>query len=128
MAENPKKHGVLDRIVCIGTAIDSPAVRQALHCADAATQCAVVAQRPEDLTKMLADRKSRWAYLRFVPTRRQVQAAHAAGKKVIVVGPTVMGRETANWIRAREAGADAVLTDYPLDLRRAWRGDPATPR
>ena len=58
-----------------------------------------------------------------MPTREQVQQARAAGKKVIVVGPTVMGREPANWVKAREAGADAVLTDYPLDFRRALRGD-----
>ena len=118
-----KKYGILSRIVCIGTAIDSPAVRARLRDADAATPSAALAQTAADLPKALADKDARWAYLRFVPTAEQVRQARAAGKKVIVVGKAVMGKEPDNWAKAREAGADAILTDYPLDCRRAWRGE-----
>src|SRR5262249_59532121 len=51
--------------------------------------------------------------------------AHRAGKRVFLVGKTVSGREAANWQRAREAGVDALLTDYPLECREVWRaGEP----
>ncbi len=117
-----KKHGVLSRLLVIGTAIDSPAVRKRLRAADEATPSAVLAQAPADLPKALADRSASWAYLRFVPTAEQVKQAHRAGKKVFVVGKVVAGKEPANWDRARQAGADALLTDYPLDCRLHWRG------
>jgi glycerophosphoryl diester phosphodiesterase len=116
-----KKHGVLGRLVCIGTAIGSPAVRRRLREADAAAPAAALAQAAADLAGALAEKDASWAYLRFVPTAAQVRQAHAAGKKVFLVGPAVMGREPANWRKAREAGVDALLTDYPLECRRAWR-------
>jgi glycerophosphoryl diester phosphodiesterase len=118
-----RKHGVLGRIVCIGTTISSPAVRRRFHDADAATPTAMLAQTAADLPKALADRQARWAYVRFVPTAAQVKQAHAAGKKVFLVGPTVAGREPDNWSKARAAGVDAVLTDHPLECRRLWRGE-----
>jgi hypothetical protein len=50
-----------------------------------------------------------------------VKAIHAAGKKVFLVGPLVMGNEPANWAKGRAAGVDALLTDYPLECRAGWR-------
>lgn len=116
-----KKHGVLSRIVCIGTAIDSLEVRKRLRDTDMSTPVAALAQTADELEKALADKHSDWAYLRFVPTAEQVKQARKAGKKVIVVGKPVMGREAENWIKARKAGVDAILTDYPLDCRAEWR-------
>lgn len=122
-----RKHAILDQIVCIGTTINSPAVRQRLLQADRATPTAMLAQTPADLPRLLADRDARWAYLRFVPTPEQVQRLHAAGKKVLIAGTTVSGRETANWLKARDAGVDALLTDHPLDCRRACRSTRSRP-
>jgi glycerophosphoryl diester phosphodiesterase len=120
------KHGVLNRVVCIGLTIDSPAVRKALRKADAGAPVAVLAQTAADLPAALAERDADWVYVRFVPTAGQVAEAHRAGKRVFLVGKTVSGREPANWRRAREAGVDALLTDYPLECREVWRA--AKPR
>jgi glycerophosphoryl diester phosphodiesterase len=116
-----KKHGVLSRLIVIGTAIDSPSVRQRLRSADEATPVAVLAQTPADLPKALAAKDASWAYLRFVPSAEQVRLVHRAGKKVFVVGKVVAGKELKNWHLARSAGVDAILTDYPLECRQAWR-------
>jgi glycerophosphoryl diester phosphodiesterase len=117
-----KKHDVLSRIICIGTAIDSSDVRKRLREADAKVPVAVLAQTADDLPRALAAKDSDWAYLRFVPTADQVSQARKSGKKVIVVGKPVMAREVDNWAKARDAGVDAILTDYPLDCRLSWRG------
>src|SRR5262249_37077299 len=117
-----KKHGVLDRILCIGTTISSAEVRRRLRAADANTPAAVLAQTEKDLPAALADRDASWAYLRFVPTAEQVQQVHRAGKKVFLSGPKVAGREPANWRQASAAGVDALLTDHPLECRRVWHG------
>src|SRR5262249_17988501 len=122
MVKLANKHGVLSPLVFIGTAIGSPAVRKRLRQADAKAPVAVLAQTADDLEKALADRDSDWAYLRFVPTAAQVKQTHEAGKKVFLVGKPFMGREPENWDRGRRAGADAMLTDYPLDCRLHWRG------
>ncbi len=116
-----KNHGVMRRIVCIGTAIESPAVRRRLRGADDAVPVAVLADRPADLEKALAAKDADWAYLRFVPDDAQRKAFRDAGKKLLLVGKLFMGQEPANWDRARSAGADAVLTDHPLECRARWR-------
>lgn len=116
-----KKHGVEAKVVCIGTAIDRPAVRKRLKAANAKLPVAVLAQTAKDLDVALAANDAEWAYVRFVPTAAEVARARKAGKKVLVVGPTVMGREPANWKKAHAAGVEAILTDYPLDCRRASR-------
>ncbi|MBY0230249.1 MAG: hypothetical protein K2W96_13280 [Gemmataceae bacterium] len=116
-----KKHGVLDRIVCIGNAIESPAVRRKLREADASVPVAVLANAPADLEKALAAKDADWAYLRFVPDDKQRTAIRVSGKKLLLVGKLFMGREPANWAKARAAGADALLTDHPLECREGWR-------
>ncbi len=116
------KHGFRDRVVCIGTAIESPAVRRRLKDADSKLPVAVLANKPEDFPAAVKDAHSDWAYLRFVPTAEQVAAARAAGKRVLCVGPLFAGNEPENWKKAAAAGVDAILTDYPLEMRAALRG------
>jgi glycerophosphoryl diester phosphodiesterase len=116
-----KKHGVMGRLVCIGRAIDDPAVRRRLRTAGAKTPVAVLAQRADDLPAALKAADADWVYLRFLPTAGPVAAAHRAGKRVFVVGKLFAGHEPANWRAARAAGVDALLTDYPLECRQAWR-------
>jgi glycerophosphoryl diester phosphodiesterase len=119
-----KKHGVLGRILCIGTTIESPAVRRRLRQAAPAAPAAVLAQTAGDLAKALAEKDADWVYVRFVPTAAEVAQAHKAGKKVFVSGKVVAGKEVKNWQAARAAGVDALLTDHPLACRQAWRGEP----
>ena len=117
-----KKHGVLSRLVVIGTAIDSPAVRRRLRQASEDTPAAVLAQTAADLPRALAAKNASWAYLRFVPTAAQVRQARRAGKKVFLAGKAVAGKEPKNWLAARSAGVDAFLTDYPVECRLVYRG------
>jgi glycerophosphoryl diester phosphodiesterase len=116
-----EKHGVVEQLVCIGRTISEPAVRRRFRAANPKIAVAMLAQTAEDLPAALSDRDSHWVYIRFVPTAEQVAQVHREGKKVFLVGPTVSGREPDNWRRAREAGVDAVLTDYPLECRQVWR-------
>ena len=120
------KHGVLGQLVFIGRAVSEPAVRRSLRATDLRTSVAVLAQTADDLPAALADRDADWVYVRFVPTARQVNEVHRVGKRVFLAGPAVSGREPDTWRRARAAGVDALLTDYPLECRRAWR-EPAKP-
>jgi glycerophosphoryl diester phosphodiesterase len=116
-----KKHGVLGQVVCIGRAIGEPAVRRKLRGADPGTPVAVLAPTADDLPAAVADRDSDWVYVRFLPTRAQVDQIHRAGKRVFLSGPLVSGNEPDHWRKARDARVDAVLTDYPLECRRSWQ-------
>lgn len=115
------KHGVLDRLVCIGTAIEDASVRQRLRAADAKTPVAVLAKTPEGIAEALDDRSSDWLYVRFAPSPEQMVTIHKAGKRVLFSGPKFIGHEPENWQRALDLHADALLSDYPLECRQAWR-------
>jgi glycerophosphoryl diester phosphodiesterase len=109
------------RLVCIGLTISDPKLRKALREADSRIGIAVLAQKAENLDESLKDEQADWVYVRFVPTAEEVKKAHDARKKVILVGPSVMGREPENWKKARTAGVDAMLTDHPLECRQIWK-------
>lgn len=113
-----KQRGVLDRLVFIGRAIDHVEVRERLRHADKACHVAVLAQTRGDLERTLSAAHADWIYVRFVPTATEVAAIRAMGKRTIIAGPTVVGMERDHWQQAVAAGVDAVLTDYPLELRR----------
>lgn len=116
-----KKHGVLNRLLFIGRTIESEPTRKRFQAADKSAPVAHLANTTAELPAVLADKAADWAYIRFVPTRKQVERIHRAGKRVILVGKTVAGREPANWRAAANAGVDAILTDYPLELREVLR-------
>lgn len=109
------------RFVCIGLTISDPKLRKSLREANAQIGIAVLAQKSEDLNAALKDEYADWAYVRFVPSIEEVEKAHKAGKKVFLVGTTVAGREPENWKKAKAAGVDAMLTDYPLECRKIWK-------
>src|SRR5262249_263820 len=125
-----RKHGVLHQVVCIGLAINDPGLRRRLRAADPTTPVAVLAPTPAALPKALADARADWVYVRFLPSAEQAAQVRRAGSALFLVGPLVAGREPGNWRRARAAGVDALLTDYPLECRRVWRGDgaPTSPK
>ena len=69
------KQGLLNQVVCIGQAIESPEVRKTLKAADARIPVAVLAKTEDDLPAVLADKNADWVYLRFIPTAEQVAQA-----------------------------------------------------
>lgn len=116
-----REHGVLDRLVFIGLAISNGAVRGRLRKADPKAHVARLALSPEEIDAALKDGDADWLYIRRVPSRAEVDRIHAAGKRVFLVGPPFAGLEVGNWRQAADAGADAILTDYPLDLKALLR-------
>jgi hypothetical protein len=59
--------------------------------------------------------------VRFLPTPEQIEDVHRVGKKAFIAGPTVADSVPTNWQHCADVGMDAILTDYPLDLRRLLR-------
>ena len=120
-----EKHQVIDRLLFIGRTITERSVRRAIKKASSHAHVATVANTPDELSKALADPDSDWAYLRYLPSKSEIEAAGKAGRRTFIAGPTVGGLLPDNWRQAAEMGIDAVLTDYPLDLRATLKG-PAT--
>jgi hypothetical protein len=79
-----------------------------------------VANNAEEFPAALADKRSNWVYVRYVPSREEVTRVHEAGKRTFIAGPTVAGHEPENWQAATQRGVDAILTDYSLELVR-WK-------
>lgn len=124
LARLVKQYSLRDRVVCIGMTISDPAVRKALKAADQQLPVAVLAQTRDDLNTALDDPLADWVYVRFVPTSVQVSAARKAGKSIFAAGSHFAGREVDHWQAAARAGVDAILTDYPLELRQATKPAP----
>ncbi|HUY90081.1 MAG TPA: hypothetical protein VMV10_15195 [Pirellulales bacterium] len=78
---------------------------------------ATVANTPDEFSKALSDPDSDWVYLRHLPLKEEIVAARRAGKKAFVAGPAVAGRLPEYWVRVADVGIDAILLDYPLELR-----------
>ena len=116
-----KKQQVLGDLVFIGRAIDQPAVRKKLREADRNAHVCVLAQTVKDLPDAIADADSDWVYTRFVPTAAEAESIRKAGKKLFLSGPPVNQHNPDNFLKALEIGADALLTDFPLECRRIWR-------
>lgn len=111
-------YGVLNRLLFIGRTISDPQVRQRIKQASAEAQSAAVANTPAEFASALADKDATWVYFRFIPTRMQVTTVHAAQKRAFIAGLTVGGHVPENWRQAIAAKLDAILTDYPLELRQ----------
>lgn len=116
-----KRYGVLKQLLFIGLTIESRAVREKLRAASSESKCAALCPAADKLDAALADATADWVYVRFIPTAAEVKKVHDVGKRVFLVGPLVMGKEPENWAKGRAAGADAILTDYPLECRASWR-------
>ena len=115
------KHRVLPQLVFIGRAIDEASVRKKLREADGRVQVCVLAQTAKDLPAAVADTDSGWVYTRFVPAAEEAEAIRKAGKKLFLSGPPVNQYRPENFHAALVIRADALLTDFPLECRRAWR-------
>jgi len=111
-------HKVSERIVCIGLTIEQATLRKKLRAGDKKLGIAALAQTEKDLEKALEDPAANWIYVRFVPSAEQVARIHKQGKRVFIAGVTVAGKNDENWMRCRDAGVDALLTDFPLECRK----------
>jgi len=117
-----EKHDVLGRLVFIGLTIESPEIRARLRAANPRVQLARLAAAPDNVEEVLADKHADWVYVRYLPQPQQVHRIHEQGKRLFLAGPLVAGSEPGNWSKAAELGFDAILTDYPIDLQRQFRG------
>ena len=61
--------------------------------------------------------------LTSLPTREEIAMLHGRNKRVLFnfAGTHPTRRDPAAWNKAAFAGIDGMLTDYPLECRRAWR-------
>lgn len=116
-----RKHDLLERLVFIGRTIEEPDVRHRLKAADRGARVARLVTSAADFPAAIADDDCDWLYLRHIATAAEVRQAQRAGKRVFIAGPLVAGNESDNWRAAASAGYDAILTDYPLELRRVLK-------
>lgn len=111
------RHRVSHRLLYIGRTISEPEVRRRLREASDTVNTAAVANDASEFAEALADPLANWVYVRFLPTADQIATVHRAGKRSFIAGATVAGERPENWRRATKAGIDAILTDFPLQLR-----------
>ena len=116
--------GLVDQSLAIGAPIRDQAMRERIREADPHMPTARLVDEA-DWANALEDPTADWLYIRFLPRPEQTAMAHARGRRIFVAGALVAGLEPANWRLMHDAGVDAILTDYPLDCRRALREDTA---
>ena len=114
-----EKHGVLDRLLFIGRTITDPRVRQAIRRASAKAQIAILANNPDELRRAMSAPDADWVYLRYFPSKEEISAVRAAGKKTFITTASVDLPD--HWHHVAAVGIDATLTDYPLDLRKVLK-------
>ena len=111
-----EKHKVLHRLLFIGRTISKPKVRERITKTSMKAHAAAVANNADEFAKALAASNSDWVYVRFLPSKEQIEAVHRAKKRAFIAGSTVSGKLPDNWRHAANVGIDAILTDYPLEL------------
>jgi glycerophosphoryl diester phosphodiesterase len=116
-----EKNKVLHRLIFIGRTISEPKVREQIKKTSAEAQTATVANTPVEFAKALAAPHTDWVYFRFIPSGEQIDAVHRSQKRAFIAGTTVSGHMPDNWQQVIKVGTDAILTDYPLELRAVVR-------
>jgi glycerophosphoryl diester phosphodiesterase len=114
-------HRVVDRLLFIGRTISDAEVRKRLKGASPQAQVAIVANEAAEFPVAASATDADWVYFRYLPTRAEVDTAHREGKRAFIAGVTVSGNVPDNWQVAIDAGIDAILTDYPLELASLLR-------
>ncbi|WP_144983214.1 glycerophosphodiester phosphodiesterase [Gimesia aquarii] len=108
---------VLNRLLFIGRTIQEPKVRANIKVISSKAQTAAVANNASEFSAALAARNADWVYVRYLPSKEEIERVHRANKRAFIAGATVSGKVPKNWQDAASAGIDAILTDYPLALR-----------
>ena len=121
-----EKHKVLNRLLFIGRTISEPKVRDQIKTVSAKAHTAAVANNADEFPTALAASNANWVYVRYLPSKAQIEAIHRSEKRAFIAGPTVGGCLPDNWQHASNVGIDAILTDYPLELRTTLRQDTAS--
>jgi glycerophosphoryl diester phosphodiesterase len=112
-----EKHNILHRLLFIGRTITEPKLRDQIKQASKKAQTAAVANNVEEFPKALAAVNADWVYFRYLPPRGQMEAVRSEGKRAFIAGATVSGNSPENWQHCTYVRIDAILTDYPLELR-----------
>ena len=112
-----EKHDIQDRLIFIGRTISEPEVRDRILQVSKNAHAAAVANNAQELPRALAATNADWVYVRYLPSKLEIDSVHRANKRVFIAGPTVAGLTADNWLHAAKVGIDAILTDYPLELR-----------
>ena len=116
-----EKHSVLHRLLFIGRAISDPGVREQIA---PKAHAAAVANTTDEFANALAAPNADYVYFRYLPPKEQIEEVDRSGKRAFIAGTTVSGDLPDNWRRAADVGIDAILTDFPLELRAILRGRP----
>ncbi len=111
------QHNLMARTVGIGVIARSVDVRRRFYEGSAEFQRSAVAESAETLPLALTDPYSNWIYARFVPSESDVEATHAAGKKMLASGDAVSS-DVNEAQRAASVAPDALLTWHPTELHR----------
>ena len=84
--------------------------------------------RREELDSRLAESTTDVYLLGFVPNTPEVALLRKHEKTILFnyAGEGEHRRNEKNWLRAREAGIDGMLTDYPLECAKLWQRDRAS--
>ena len=121
-----EKHKVLHRLLFIGRTISEPKVREQIKRFSTKAHTAAVANNADEFPTALAASNADWVYVRYLPSKEQIEAVHRSAKRAFIAGSTVSGNVPDNWQYAADVGIDAILTDYPLELRTTLRQDAAS--
>ncbi len=122
-----EKHNVLEKLLFIGRTISSPTVRSKLRRASAKVSTAAVANNVDEFSDALNAPNANWVYFRYLPRPEQIEAVRRSKKQAFIAGSTVSGNLPDNWRRAAQLGLNAILTDYPLELRACLQEAEAKP-
>ncbi len=116
-----EKHDVLHRLIFIGRTISDAGVRERIKAVSAKAQTAAVTNNTDEFALALTAAHADWVYFRYLPPQSQMDAVQSAHKRAFIAGATVSGHVPDNWQQAHKVGIDAILTDYPLELRGILR-------
>ncbi|MFK7777302.1 MAG: glycerophosphodiester phosphodiesterase family protein [Gimesia sp.] len=115
------KQNILHRLLFIGRTIQDPKVRANIKATSIESETAAVANNAGEFSSALAEPDADWVYVRYLPTKAEMKRVHQKGKRAFIAGATVSGNSPENWQRVTAVGIDAILTDYPLELRAMLR-------
>ncbi|NQV28130.1 MAG: hypothetical protein HQ518_27575, partial [Rhodopirellula sp.] len=76
-----EKHKVLHRLLFIGRTIVEPGLRDRIRQTSSKAHTAAVANNPDEFRDALAATNADWVYLRYLPTKEQIDAVHQANKR-----------------------------------------------